>query len=75
MLLLGCIAAVVFGYFYKKALEGEIEEDFIGDANPAGYSNPNERNRFLYQEGSNAAAPSSQSKRFEQFSGQAYSLS
>lgn len=39
---------------YKKALEQEIEEDFMGDANPVGYSNPNEgnqRNQYLYRAG------------------------
>lgn len=49
ILFLGCIAAVVVGYFYKQALENETEEDFIGDAQPAGYTNPNERNQFLYR--------------------------
>jgi hypothetical protein len=41
VLFLGCATAIVVGYFYKKALEQEVEEDFMGDANPVGYSNPN----------------------------------
>lgn len=35
------IIAVGLGYFYKKNLEKEVEEDFSGNAAPAGYSNPN----------------------------------
>jgi hypothetical protein len=46
----------VLGYFYKKALEREIEEDFVGDANPVGYTNPNERSDYLYKPADNAPA-------------------
>lgn len=56
MLFLGCIAAVVIGYFYKKALEREVEEGFFDNV-PEGYSNPNERNAYLYKKGEKANDP------------------
>ena len=63
LLFVGCVLAVVLGYFYKKALERENVEDFMGDANPVGYSNPNER-QYLYRAGEGGSNQQPQSKRF-----------
>jgi hypothetical protein len=53
MLFLGCVTAVIIGYFYKKALEREVEEGFFENV-PEGYSNPNEKNAYLYKKGEKA---------------------
>lgn len=69
------VIAAYIGYLYKKALERETEEDFAGEF---GGSSPVDQQagnlHGLSDPPSNNARPN-KPQRFEQFSGQGYSLS